>query len=255
MNEPARFIRDLLVERKLKNSSYSARALARDLGLSAAFLSQVMSGKRNLSLEQKIKLASTLVISFSDHPTAEQTKESLLNLKIIDRTIEHEKILKHWYHFAILQMTNIGPLVKNAEAIAERLSLSVVEVQTAIDRLIEFGYLKVQKNKLYRTQTPFIIDAKHSSNTVKELHQNRLMAAHQELQSIDQAHKDQRHFQTLFLATSAEKVKEANDMVTEFQKKLFSFLMEGTPDEVFQISLQIFSVENKVNKSKKRSTS
>ena len=60
MNEPSKFIHELLIERKAKNSRYSARALARDLGLSQGFLSQVMNGVRTFSLQQKFKIAGHL---------------------------------------------------------------------------------------------------------------------------------------------------------------------------------------------------
>ena len=243
MKNPAKFLKELLIDRKLKNSSYSARALARDLGLSPAFLSQVMSGKRNLSLEQKLKLASQLGIEVS-HATSGENKKPEMMFDVIQQTLEHEKILKHWYHFVILEMTKTGELTAHYGTLAKRLGISEIEVKSAVERLIDFGYLQVEKKKLVRTTTPFVIQNKKSSQALREFHQSRLLAAHEELQHFEQARTDNRLFQTLFIPTSAKKVQAAKSIVTQFQNKLIAFLMEDQPDEVFQLSLQLFTAEN-----------
>src|SRR5437899_361202 len=89
--DPAGYLRDLLIERKHRNPNYSASAMARDLELSAPFFSQVISGKRNLSLTQKLKLADRL--SFEATLSSDEK-----TFELIQNSIEHEKILRYWYH-------------------------------------------------------------------------------------------------------------------------------------------------------------
>ena len=53
----------LLIElerRKVKNSKYSLRAFARDIKISAAFLSMYFAGRRRLSVERAGKVAFKL---------------------------------------------------------------------------------------------------------------------------------------------------------------------------------------------------
>ena len=237
MTDSAKFLQSLLVERRAKNSSYSARALARDLNLSAAFISQVLSGKRNLSLEQKVKIRSLLGL-----------RSAQPGLEIIEQTLEHEKILRYWYHFAILEMCQIQKLMNSASDIAKRLGLSELEIELAIERLIHFGYIKVESRRLVRTKNPFVLNSARTSPALREFHQSRLNAAHDELKVFDQDRVERRCFQTLFLPSSAQKVKQASAMVDKFQDRLIAFLKEGQADEVYQFSLQLFSVEKGIAK-------
>lgn len=238
MTDAAKFLKDLLIERKSKNASYSVRALARDLGLSAAFVSQVMSGKRNLSLEQKVKIRAMLGLRSSSKST-----DSSSRMEVIEQTIEHEKILRYWYHFAILEMCQIQKLPNNPEEIATRLGLSALEIELAIERLMHFGYVVVEQGMLVRTKSPFMFNSTKSSPALREYHQSRLTAASDELRVFDQERVERRYFQTLFLPTSARKVNEARAKMAKFQHRLIEFLKEDQPDEIFQLSLQLFSVE------------
>ena len=244
MNDTAVYLYELLAERKAKNSNYSTRAFARDLGLSPAFTSQVMSGKRNLSLQHKLKLAAHLGITVKELRVQAGGKAPKLELSVIQQTLEHEKILKYWYHFAILTLAQMDDLVTQTPIIAKRLGINPSEAKSAITRLVEFGYLEKKGGKFVRTKTPFVIDSKKSSQSLRQLHRMRLLAAEQELTHFEQAHVDQRHFQTLFIPSSKAKVKMAKGLITQFQKKLIAYLMEDQPDEVFQLSLQLFSLEN-----------
>jgi len=250
MSEPSRFIHDLLIERKANNRSYSARALARDLGISQGFLSQVMSGKRKMSLEQKVNLASKLGLELNPQGTHATSQK----FEVLQYTLEHEKILKHWYHFAILELTQtgkkIGSLSNNPSSIAKRLNISEFEAKTAIERLIEYGYLEMSKGKLIRTSAAFMIDAKKSSQTLREFHQSRLKAGMDELNYFEQSRVDQRYFQTMFIPTSRDKVQKAKNKIADFQKKLIEFLMEDQKENVFQLSLQLFSVDQTLIKNK-----
>ena len=249
--DPAKAIRDLLLEKKNKNSGYSARALARDLGISPPFLSQVMSGKRNLSLEQKLKLADTLGIDLKLNANQKE-KPQLTKIDLLQNSIEHDKILKYWYHFAILELIQTKNNSANPRRIAAKIGISELEAKTAIDRLLEFGYVSVSKDgKLKRTKLLFIFDPKRSSAALRSFHQTRLTNAQEELNEFSEETVKARNFQTVFIATNREKIASAKVMLAEFTDALMQHLTSGTQEEVFQFSSQFFSIESKTKMSKK----
>lgn len=254
MQNPSKFLGDLLVERKSKNPRYSARAMARDLGISVSFLSQLISKSRNPSLEQKLKLAEALGISAhrllpgAERPTKSKTERAKIDL--IQNTIEHEKILKYWYHFGILEMTVTGKMKNEPKVLARRLGISELECKSAISRLIEFGYLEVSaQGDLKKTKLPFMIKIRTAGTAIREYHSSRLKAADLELSDTQEDRVDSRYYQTLFVPTSRAKVTRAKAMIAEFQNKLINFLVEekdhGKNDEVFQLGLQLFSAEKR----------
>ena len=247
LEDTAGYLYELLADRKARNASYSVRAFARDLQLSPGFVSQIMSGKRNLSLQQKLKVAAHLGIALKElnlkTPQKKDAKRER-NFKVIEHTFEHEKVLRHWYHFAILTLSQMNQLPIDAKVTAKRLGITIAETKTAIKRLQYFGYIEKQADGFVRTSVPCVIDSKKSSRSLRNFHQVRLLAAVQELEHFEHARIDRRFYETIFVPTSKVKIKRAKEMISEFHDTLIAFLMDGRPDEIFQLSLQLFSIEN-----------
>ena len=61
-NDPCYFIREAYAARRVKNATYSLRAFARDLGVSHPLLSQVLNGRRPLTLKQAHKISALLSV-------------------------------------------------------------------------------------------------------------------------------------------------------------------------------------------------
>src|SRR3954468_13014795 len=60
------FLSEELARRMKSNPRYSQRAFARQLGLSAGELSEILRGKRSLSLRSALRVASSLGLSPSE---------------------------------------------------------------------------------------------------------------------------------------------------------------------------------------------
>jgi plasmid maintenance system antidote protein VapI len=60
---PQDIIAKAFEERKQRNPNYSLRAFARDVGISAAQLSRILRGQREISTEQACKIAFSLKLS------------------------------------------------------------------------------------------------------------------------------------------------------------------------------------------------
>ncbi len=240
LKDSARFIEDVLIERKSKNASYSATAFARDLGISQAYLSLILNGKRSLSLEQKLRIGEKLGLNRT------QPKEaSVKQFELLGYALEHEKILKYWYHFAIIALSQSQKLMDNSKAIARTLDLSELEVRSAINRLLDYGYLTKEGKYLKKTKLPFIIDSRGSSDALRGFHQARLEGAAKELTRTSEEEVAHRHFETVFVPTNRANVNRAKMLIEKFEKELIEVLMANNPDEVFQLSLQLFTIESK----------
>jgi len=251
MNDPSKLLSDLLIERKAKNPSYSARAMARDFGISISFLSQILNRKRNLSLSQKLKFAEHLgctKASLFEIGSAGKAKTRKLKLDLINSTIAHERIIRYWYHFAILEMISGGKTRNNPQLIAKRLGISELEAVDAVKRLIEYGYVElVEKDVLKTTGLPFMIQIKSGNPSVREYYASRLKAAEQELLDHRESRTEGRYYQNLFITTTKSRAAKARKLISKFQENLISFLAEEKgktdEDEIYQLSLQLFSAE------------
>ena len=243
--ESAEALKEILIERKAKNSRYSARAFARDLGISQAFLSQVLSGKRNLSLELKLRIAESSGLSLQKKLA---NKKEAKQLSLIQATTEHEKILKFWYHLAILEMLSDTSRGAAFDQVRSRLPISDLEFTDALQRLQSFGYLTISQNRiLKRTKTPLIFHSSGAVSGLRKLHESGFLLAQKELTRFRQTDLDHRTFQTIYVSTARDKIEQAKNMISEFNEKLLNHLTESDQNEVFQYSFQLFSIEKTPN--------
>lgn len=70
-------IKKILDEKKLKNSSYSLRALSRDIKISQTQLSHLLMGKRRLSPHHALKIGEYL--NYNDQEMLEFIKLTILH--------------------------------------------------------------------------------------------------------------------------------------------------------------------------------
>lgn len=163
---------DLLNEefekRKNLNSAYSLRAFARDLGISAPRLSQVLSKKQGLSLEAAESIVAKLRLNEQEKnwfynsvgalhargfKERKDFKEKVQQYKdeakvFSELQLEYFKVISDWYHFAILELTYLKDFKNDVKWMAEMLSISEEDVQEAIDRMKALDLIVEEKGKL-----------------------------------------------------------------------------------------------------------
>ena len=100
-----RLLADELVERKQRNQAYSLRAFARDLGVSASCLSDVLHEKRQLSKKHTHSIAKKLCLSPNEARALREKKEKILSSPhylTLEEDVFH--LVADWYYFAILNL-------------------------------------------------------------------------------------------------------------------------------------------------------
>jgi transcriptional regulator with XRE-family HTH domain len=237
-------IKETFFERRQRNSRYSTTAFARDLGISQPFLSQLMSGKRKLSKAQKLRIADRLGLKNS-------TATLPASFETIQLNYEHEKILRHWYHFGILELCAYRKNSSDPAWIAQELNISPLEAKDGVERLVEFGYLKITpRGFLRRTTLPFVYvgNGPAAGDALRAYHSSRLQASLHELENANAARVSDRHFETMFVATSKTKLDQARRMMAEFSQGLMKFLVSDSQEEVYQFSVQFFPTQKKRKK-------
>lgn len=159
------YLREVLADRTKKNSKYSLRAMAKQLGFASSSLSEVLNGSANFSLMSARKIASRLELTAEeteylcllvqfDSSEDPEIRESLLNrMKSInpkkttthDLSVDQFKQISEWYHSAIIEIVNLRNFEFTPLNVAKRLGISKVEAEVAIERLLRLEIL--EKNK------------------------------------------------------------------------------------------------------------
>ncbi|MES2964453.1 MAG: TIGR02147 family protein, partial [Bdellovibrionota bacterium] len=140
--------------RRRKNPSYSLRRMAQQLEVSSGRLSELLSGRRQLTRAAAEKIATKLAYD-------PEKKKKLLDLVEIQRNpanpppTSHENYLQlsadafhviaDWHHFAILSLIDLDDFDPAPAAIAKRLGISTIEARSSLERMTRLGLI-VEKN-------------------------------------------------------------------------------------------------------------
>jgi len=231
-----------LASRKARNSSYSMRAFARDLGIGSTSLSDVLAEKRKLSAKNIDKIAERLTLS--------PMEKDMLLQEINGRTRKNEKEKQHlelqedafrlisdWYYLAILNLAKLPDHQADSLWVAKRLGIRPSEAKLALERLIRMELLSIEDNKLIRTEYPLKTTDGVASFAIKKHHRDKLKLAEESLEKDDVS---LRNFQSLTVALDPETIPEAHDILTKALKKIGKLLDGKNAKEVYTVNYQLF---------------
>jgi uncharacterized protein (TIGR02147 family) len=254
-------LRETLENRRQRNSNYSLRALARDLGVAAPRVSRWLSNKEGFSKESALEIALRLglsVLEAENYAIAAESKfarsskkrekaRSELGKKTVDyRSIDTRefKVIERWYHFAILSLLETERPEFSNSWIAKRLGISVHEVRQAIERLLSLGMLtRTTSGTLQVTGLYFANPSGIPSSSVRKFHRQILQKAESALET--QTVKD-RDFSTLILAVSKSQIDEAREAIKIFRENFEKKFCQETKnrDAVYALGVQFFRLTN-----------
>ena len=140
MKTTAQFLREEFQRRKQRNSQFSLRAFARWLQISPAQLSQILSGKRPVTVKTIAKIARKLDLS----PAQQQRllratqKPQLPQAQSLTSLREDQfRLISDWYHLAILSLTRVPGAKADPRWISARLGISVADANLAVQTLMK----------------------------------------------------------------------------------------------------------------------
>lgn len=247
-----------LAERISQNPSYSLRAFARDLDLSAAQVSHLLNGRKGVSPQaaekigkrlgwtaKEIEFFCSLVASeYARSRTSKQVareqlkKYDLVDQNAIELQLDLFKIVADWHHFAILELLKLSRQKQTVRSIAKRFLISEIEVDLAFERMIRLGLVEKNKNGFELQQDTVLSTENMSSDAIRKFHSQVLEKAKTAL--MTQAVQE-RYFRTQFFPVRCQDVSAAQTEIREFFEKFTQKFSNGSGgDEVYSLGVQYF---------------
>ncbi|HXH30707.1 MAG TPA: DUF4423 domain-containing protein [Bacteriovoracaceae bacterium] len=256
--------RDILAEelerRKLLNSSYSLRAYARDLDISAPRLSQIMAKKHGLSPKAAQEIADKLKLPEEQkkwfchsvgalHARGEKSKEEFKQRVqqykkgaevFTEIHMEYFKVMAQWYHFAILELTHLEQFRLDYSWMAETLSIDVEEVKSAVERMKNLELLHEEDGKLIDVFKFLATPSDVPSPDLKTFHMNMMKRAMAALYDQD-IHS--REIASNIFAINKEDVPELKQKLRSFRRELEHTVSKAKKkDAVYCLGMQFFEL-------------
>lgn len=245
-------------QRKAKNRRYSKRMFARQLGISSGRLSELMNGKRALTLDLAHKMSKNLMLLPDE-------RRQLFNLIQFTRDIPPEEInelrnlysplnadsfsvLADWQHFAILSLMETDDFSGDASWIAERLGILVVEAEEALLRLRSLKLIDVRNGKLIKLSENITTTQDIESLALRISHKQNLDQA---ISALDEVPLELRDVTSITMAIDLNRLSQAKEMIKKFRRELCAFLESGDgKHEVYNINVQLVPV-SKLSRQRK----
>ncbi|HXH32702.1 MAG TPA: TIGR02147 family protein [Bacteriovoracaceae bacterium] len=228
-----------LEKRQANNPSYSLRSFAAFLEVSPASLSQLMSGKRGVSVKRLSQLIEKLGLPTSELKSLIKTKGNRTSTVLKE---DEFKLISEWYHLAILSLGELRHCRSDARWIARRLDIGMGAANEALQRLERLGMIKIEGGRFKQVAPSFTTTTDIPSGTIRTYHKAILGLAQNKLETV--AVKD-REYSAITMAINTKNLLKAKKLTEEYKEEMLQLLEQGSLDEVYQLSIQLFPLSIK----------
>jgi uncharacterized protein (TIGR02147 family) len=231
------------IRRRKRNPRFSMRSYARFLGIGVASLSEALSGKRNLSPKNLQKVASKLDLRpIEQELFIQKPKNSFTESDVVLLEDEKFSIIADWYHFAIIELASIKKHIATPQWIGQELGIDVYEAQVALERLQKLNLIEIKNKKIIR-KTGFLTSGEDiPSAAIRTRHHQILDRAHD---SLNYDPIDVRFFNEITIAIDPDNIEQIKKSLKNFIRKTSSKLEEGSPSQVYSLSINLFPLKNR----------
>lgn len=253
--EPSAILRRVLLERIGRNPSYSLRAFARNLGVSHAYMSMLLSGKRRIPVHQAIRfsqlaglpedqrnalVAASRQAALERLPTTESKAIPRRPTPYFRLQLDDFKMLASWYHIAILEMLELGDFRPEPRWIACRLGLKTSEVRAAVRRLERLGLLSTEGGRWRKTHANLEILPFRSEEAVRRYHFQLIEKAMEAMKLAGEADFLRREIGAATMVVNPARLEEARRRIRRFRRSLMNYVTKGNCTELYQLNVQFF---------------
>lgn len=234
------YLKHVLTKRMEGNARYSQRAFARDLDLSPGELSEILNGKRPLSLKKAKKIGSKLGLSkiecqhFDLLVSGKPPEEDLLNKSLID---PHKfSVVSDWYHFAILCLADCKDFRWSFSWISKKLGLKMIQVKEAVQNLVQVGMVQRSSDQRSLHVVPdfFLSTEDIPSDAIREFHQQILNKAKESLATVA---VDQREISGVGMAIDPEELPAMKKDIAAFQEMMIEKYYSKNASMVYHLEV------------------
>lgn len=263
---PREILLTALERKKKRNPSYSLRALARDLGLSAPFLSRMFKGEkpfpedrfeqvvkaleldlpvRRLLMESILQQAvrkSRIASSVAQELMSSERQSSMASLSKYKEASSREfSVLDRWYNLAVLDLVTCVDFQPDPAWIARRLGIRKEEAAYSFDQLRNHGLVREHEGKWEKVTEHLRFPATKSHPSIRRYHQMMIQKAVEVMQTqTDERAFEHRMITSFTFAANSARIKEARERLNAALFEIVEILSEGECDGVYQINAQLF---------------
>ena len=254
-------------QKRRSNPRYSLRAFARDIAISPSRLSEIMTGKGDLSREKAAIIAKRLRMSAMstanfldqvDAVVAPQPHERAAALKRVQkREVSNQrrrlddqsfKVIAEPLYVLIWSLMLLPSYDGDPETIAKHLKCNHIEVFTVLNRLEQLSLVRREGGRWFGIKGRFTAGNQAPSESIRAYHRQMSTLGRK---SIDSQTMSVRHLDSAVIPFDSQRLGEVQQRITEFTLALIDeFGDDPTCDSVYGLSQQFFRMAEPLPESK-----
>jgi uncharacterized protein (TIGR02147 family) len=248
-----------------RNPQYSRSAFARDLGVSSAFVTNILTGKKfppsarlpelmrilELDVNEKQSLVQQVALEKEKSPTfrkmlkvaIESTQTFSKRRKNVE-TIMH--VHSHWSHLAVLEglSTEVGKA--GLAPLAELMGMKLSDVQASIEVLLLNNLIVPTEKSFKKNDDHLYIPSGRSRAEMRHYHTQLLEKSKNEINLKTSDEDFQRRLvQGYTMSLNPEKLEHLKNRMQELLSEIAIESTEGDCTEVYQLNLQFFPLSKR----------
>lgn len=224
------------------NERFTLRSFAQKAQVSPGGMSEILSGKRNVSLRKAVQVLTNVG---ADPEKIESIKQMAKELNTNTRYLlpeEAHRLVARWYYFAILSVYDTSNPPQSLAELAQRLGLSLDVVQKATKDLVHFELLSESLPEIFvTTKKAWRTTDGVASRSIFESHQDGLEISKKALSALP---VEKRDFISLTFCASLENLESARKEVRRFKDRLAKIMGKSSKmDSVFRLGVQLYPLD------------
>jgi uncharacterized protein (TIGR02147 family) len=236
---------------KRRNPSFSLRGFAKKIGIQPSALSEILSGKRDVTRKMAAGIFDRLCLDpkrsqvFLNQLQNKRTATAVVvaERQFVQLNMDHYHVVSNWQYFAILSLAETEDFIDSPEWVAQRLNISINVARIALRRLERLALLERDGHgKLAPSGIQFKTSTDVANASLRKSHYQNLDLAKV---SLDEDSVDARDFSAMTMAINPAKLPEGKKMIREFRRKFSAVMESGEKKEVYRICLQLFPLSRK----------
>lgn len=241
-----------LDRRKAKNAQYSLRAFAEALGLSPATLSQVISGKRPLTLKAAKQIATHCAMDpslraefLASVALGSERDSSQDTTDFAQLEMDTFSAISDWWHYAILSLGEVKGSKASPTWIAQRLGIPQRDASAALERLSRLGLIEIKNGRYRQCGKALSTSQDVTSAAIRKFHRQNLEKAAEALENVPVESRD---FGAVTLAIAKSDMPRAKSLLLNLRRE-FTRTIGANPkrDSVYTLSINFFPVDHEVS--------
>jgi transcriptional regulator with XRE-family HTH domain len=233
-----------LLRRCKANPGYSLRAFASFLKVESSALSKILTGKRRVGQRTFQKLADRLGLDPAEQrrlaPGPLKRSKSDTSPNYHQLSLDLFQVIADWYHYAILELTQIGPFKPEHRWIAKTLGITVSEVNVAVERLLRLEMLRIDPSGKWIDESDAMTNIQNEFTNIalRKLQRQILEKSIVALETVPIARRDHTS-----MAINTARLPAAKEKITNFRRELCAFLKaDDVYDQVYHLSVSLYPI-------------